>query len=307
MVGLATLYLGTLEDPESSTFKDKFRDLQKFLDFYGDHYGHHQAAEWYPAVSKRFVSQHLSKRLRKPGGERYAPSSIGRIWSTVRHFGRWAHREHADCFPHGSPVAGVSPPDEPEAAWVGLRPKDLDRLVTAAHALKNRPPRTGGTNQGLRDLAFLHVLIGSGLRVSELTGLDAGQYDGRYFLDVVCKGGVRRPKVFVHHKDNRVAIDEWLAERGSAGGPLFCTRVGKQMSRSQAFGVIKRMERQANAHLPEEERFLVSPHVLRHTLGRQLAEDKGERFARKQLGHRSGRQLYRYIQPSVEDLEELFD
>ncbi len=79
------------------------------------------------------------------------------------------------------------------------------------------------------------------------------------------------------------------------------------MSRRQAFGIIKRMEQQANAHLPEKERFTVSPHDLRHTLGRQLAEDKGERFAQKQLGHRSGRQLYRYIQPADEDIEELYD
>ena len=65
------------------------------------------------------------------------------------------------------------------------------------------------------------------------------------------------------------------------------------------------MERQANAHLPNEERFRVSPHTLRHALGRRLAQENGERFARKQLGHRSGRQLYRYIQPSDEDLEGL--
>ena len=219
LIGLAALYLGTLEDPESSTFRDKRRDLQKFIDFYSDHYGHLSPSEWFPAVSKRFVHNHLAKRLRKPTGERYAPSSIARIWSTVRHFGRWAYREHAVRFPHGSPVAGVSPPDEPEAAWQGLRPKDIDRLVTAAHALMRRPRRSGATNQGLRDLAFLHALLGSGLRVSEVIGLEIDQFDGRYFTDIVCKGGVRRAKVFIHQKENRVPIEEWFEERGDEPGP----------------------------------------------------------------------------------------
>jgi len=304
--GLAQLYLGTQVDDQGqgATFRAKRDDLEKLLRFYFEHYGHYRAAEFYPATTRRFLRWLATTK--KADGTAYAETTISRVYSTVRHFARWAHRERK-CFPMGSPVEGVSPPKEPEPPWKGLREKDVDRLITAAHALRNRPKRSGATNQGTRDLALLHALLGSALRISELLSLEVSQYDGRRFLGVIVKGGHRRDRVPVHKKENREAIASWLSERGDNPGPLFCTRSGKPLLRRQAYGIIKRIEAQANAHLPEGERFTVSPHELRHTLGRELANDRGERFARKQLGHRSGRQLYRYIQPSDADLEDLFD
>ena len=46
-----------------------------------------------------------------------------------------------------------------------------------------------------------------------------------------------------------------------------------------------------NAHLPEGEKMDVSPHVLRHTFLRRLAETKGVHYAREASGS-SIRPLY---------------
>ena len=67
------------------------------------------------------------------------------------------------------------------------------------------------------------------------------------------------------------------------------------------------MERQANAQLPEEERFVVSPHSLRHTLLKKLADQKGIHVAMKQSGHRSDRYIWRYTQPSDAELASSSD
>jgi len=63
------------------------------------------------------------------------------------------------------------------------------------------------------------------------------------------------------------------------------------------------MEEQANAHLPEGEKFSVTPHSLRHTLLKKLADQKGIHVAMKQSGHRSPKYIWRYVQPSDDALE----
>jgi len=278
------------------TVEAKARDLKRFLSFYRDLYGHDDPAEWYPSVTREFVKQlQRTKAL--------APASIHRIYSTVRHFARWAHKGPFP-FPHGAPTERVKAPDEPEGEFKGLARKDQVRLLNAAHTLASKPSR--GTRQGVRDLAIVHCLLASALRVSELAGLDADQYDGRVFTDVLQKGGSRRVRVPLNGSA-REALDEWLRARRPAPGPLFTTRTGARITRHQVYEVLKRMEAQANAHLPESERFEVTPHVLRHTRLRRAAEEKGLQYARKLSGHKSDKYIWRYIQPAQDDFESSMD
>src|SRR5713101_2502581 len=90
-------------------------------------------------------------------------------------------------FPLGCPTDGVKPPEEPEAEWKGLSRAEELRLLNAAQTLRVRPGR--GTNQGLRDHVAIALLLGSGLRVSEVLNLNCEQYTGRGFKNVLTKGG----------------------------------------------------------------------------------------------------------------------
>ena len=280
----------------AGTIEAKARDLKRFALFYRDLYGHDDPVEWYPSVTREFVKQLQRNRS-------LAPASIHRVYSTVRHFARWAHRGPFP-FPHGLPTEGVKAPEEPEGAFKGLSRKDQVRLLNAAHTLATKPSR--GTNQGVRDSAIVHCLLASALRVSELVGLDIDQYDGRVFTGVLQKGGSRRARVPLN-ASAREALGSWVSLRGQAPGPLFSTRHGARINRHQVYEIVKRMEAQANAHLPEAERFTVSPHVLRHTRLRRAAEEKGVQFARKLSGHRSDKYIWRYIQPSDQDFELSMD
>ena len=51
----------------------------------------------------------------------------------------------------------------------------------------------------------------------------------------------------------------------------------------------------------------VSPHVLRHTLLRKVANEKGVHYAMKLSGHRSDRYIWRYVQPNEQALAEALD
>jgi len=295
LVKLAELYFRSqVQGQADATIRAKRRDLEHFLQFFFGLYHHHDPAEWYTSVTREWL-----KRMRRD--RRVAKATVLRRYNTVRHFARWAH-EHVAPFPLGCPTDGVKAPETPEADWYGLERKNELRLLAAAQTLSTGAGRSG-TKQGSRDLALVHSLLGSGLRISELLRLGIDQYDGRGFQDVLAKGGSRRKFVKLWGRNAKDGLDKWITERGGGPGPLFPTRTNKAMTRDQAWRILKRMERQANAHLPAEERFEVTPHTLRHTLLKKLADQKGIHVAMKQSGHQSDRYIWRYVQPSDDALE----
>jgi integrase len=93
--------------------------------------------------------------------------------------------------------------------------------VQQAQALLNTPDAT--TKKGLRDRAILAVLLGCGLRRSEvaaLTFVHIQQRDGRWcIVDLVGKHG--RVRTVPVPTWTKVAIDGWAAAVGLTGGPVF--------------------------------------------------------------------------------------
>ncbi len=57
----------------------------------------------------------------------------------------------------------------------------------------------------------------------------------------------------------------------------------------------------------EEEHIQVSPHVLRHTFLRKLAEEKAVYYASEASGHQSNRYIWRYAKPNWQTLAEAID
>ncbi len=294
---LATVYLVTeVAGQSQATLEAKRRDLQRFLTFYQELYGHDRPDEWFVSVTKAFL-KHLQR-------DRLAQASLVRIYATVRHFARWLHRKFPALFPLGCPTDGVKPPAEPVAEWKGLSRRDEVRLLSAAQALRAHPGT--GTDQGLRNHALLAVLLGSGLRISEVLSLDRTHYTGKGFVRVQAKGGAIRDFVPVQ-REARQVLDDWLAVREDACPPLFLTRTGRRLSRREAAGIIRRIAAQANTHLGAEEKIDVSPHVLRHTFLRKLAEAKGVQYAKEASGHQSDRYIWRYVKPDQQTLAEAVD
>src|SRR5262249_10536200 len=136
--------------------------------------------------------------------------------------------------------------------------------------------------------------------------LDRDQYTLKGFERVQIKGGGLRDFVPVH-RDARQVLDAWLAERQDTSPPLFITRTGRRMSRREAAEAVRRIAAQANGRLPAEEKIDVSPHVLRHTFLRKLAETKGVHYAREASGHQSDRYIWRYVKPDQQTLADAID
>ena len=228
---LANVYLVTEVAGQSQVTLDaKRRDLQRFLTFYQKLYKHDRPDEWFVSVTKAFL-----KALQQ---ERLAQASLVRIYATVRHFARWLHRKFPVLFPLGCPTDGVKPPAEPTAEWKGLTRVEELRLLSAVQKL--RVHRGPGTDQGLRNHALFAVLLGSGLRVSEVLHLELDQYTGKGFSRVAVKGGGVRDFVPVQ-RDARQVLDRWLESRKDAFPALFPTRSGRALSRREAAAIIRRI------------------------------------------------------------------
>jgi hypothetical protein len=75
----------------------------------------------------------------------------------------------------------------------------------------------------------------------------------------------------------------------------------------EAAYIIQRIAGQANANRPQQEHIQVSPHVLRHTFLRKLAEEKGVHHAREASGHQSDCYVWRYIYPDRQALADAID
>jgi len=150
---------------------------------------------------------------------------------------------------------------------------------------------------GIRDRAILEVLYASGVRVSELVGLDTDRVDlPAQQLRVIGKGNKeRRVPMGDEARDrlHRYAIGprtEWTAGRPTPA--VFVGRRGKRLSRESVWAIVKRWT--AVAGVTER----VTPHTFRHSFATHLLEGGADlRVVQALLGHASisTTQLYTHL------------
>jgi integrase/recombinase XerC len=166
-----------------------------------------------------------------------------------------------------------------------------------------------------RDRAMLEFLYGSGLRVSELVGLNLR--DVRTDLQVLRVWGKgRKERIVPFGNKARQALESYLVKReeilrrrmpdGEAGGaeegPLFLNRSGGRLTTRS---VARRLDGYARElRLPRE----VSPHALRHSFATHLLDSGADlRAIQELLGHASLATTQRYTHLSLDRIMEVYD
>lgn len=213
------------------------------------------------------------------------PRSIARHLCSLKRLYRYLLREKIMDY---DPSATIVPPKAGRQLPKFLTEDDVEALLQAPNV---------ETAIGLRDKAMLEVLYASGLRVSELVGLQLGQINLQQ--GVVRVLGKGRKERLVPLGEEAV---EWLLryQRGgrlellgeAISDALFPTRRGKAMSRQAFWYLIKRYAVIANVTKP------ISPHVLRHAFATHLLNHGADlRVVQILLGHSSisTTQIYTHI------------
>ncbi len=153
--------------------------------------------------------------------------------------------------------------------------KRFDKLTVAfldpteIDALLNAPDLTRW--EGRRDRALILLAVQTGLRISELIGLNCTDVTLDAAAHVRCEGKGRKQRAVPLTTTTIAVLRVWMRERdGSPDEPLFPTRTGRRLSRDA-------IERRVTAHTttaarecPSLQGKRLTPHVLRHTSAMQL-------------------------------------
>ena len=190
-------------------------------------------------------------------------------------------------------------------------PRKLPRTLTQRDVEILIESIDGSTVRGLRDRAMLELVYGSGLRVSELVGLQLPQVNMRAgVITVLGKGGKERMvplgrsatraiAAYLKGREEELRSEEGRKLRSHAqarrSNAVFISRLGKPMTR-QAF--FKRLKELAST---DPRLAWVSPHKLRHSFATHLLEGGADlRAVQEMLGHSdiSTTQIYTHLSKS---------
>jgi len=225
-------------------------------------------------------------------GRGLAPRSLARVLSSWRGLFAWMAKRGESA---ANPCAGVRPPRAGKRLPEALSPDEAVRLVNLA----------GEGVAALCDRALFELAYSSGLRVSELTGLDISHVDMRAGeVRVTGKGSKTRIVPVGEHAVRAIAC--WLQARAGLARPgeqaLFVGRSGKRLAAREVQRRIKR--RAAAAGLQCD----VHPHMLRHSFASHVLQSSGDlRAVQEMLGHASIASTQVYTHLDFQHLAKVYD
>jgi len=226
-------------------------------------------------------------------------SSIARKISTLRSFFKYLVREE---MVSSNPAKSVSTPKVEKTLPTTLTVDEAFRLMESPKSLSGKSSE-GSKERSLRDRAILELLYSSGLRVSELVGLNWNQLDQDLgIVRVMGKG--RKERIVPVGAKAIEALKAYLEERGSVegGNPLFINSMGGRLTARSVGRLIKKYSRHSGIFRK------VSPHSLRHTFATHLLDAGADiREIQEMLGHSSLSTTQRYTHLSMGKLMEVYD
>jgi integrase/recombinase XerC len=236
-----------------------------------------------PAAWTRELLERGMRDLHKTG---HAASSAARALAAWRSFSRFCARRGVIA---SDPSRGVSFPRLPKRLPRTLPARDLQVALDRLAATADR--------DALRDRALLEIAYASGLRLSELVGLNRGDVDRRGELLRV-RGKGRRERIVPASAGALRALDGYLAARPGAAGPGDPVFLGPRGGRLSG----RTVQRAVHKRLGEVARGLgVTPHALRHSFASHLLDNGADlRAIQELLGHRSlaSTQIYTHVSRS---------
>jgi len=150
---------------------------------------------------------------------------------------------------------------------------------------------------GRRDRTLLLVGIQTGLRVSELIGLNCQDVVLGTGAHVRCLGKGRKQRCTPLRPETARMLEAWLRERhGLPDNPLFPSIRGGRLSRDAVELLITKYTHRAEPTCPSLKRKKVSPHVLRHAAAMDLLHHGVDRSViALWLGHESVETTQMYL------------
>lgn len=242
-------------------------------------------------------------------------SSIARKLAAIRSFFKYALREGVVV---RNPARMVATPKLPKRVPSVLSAEDLNAFLDSVTV--GTASRSGGCAKASvqdegrlmvkRDRAILELLYASGLRVSELTGLNLADVD-RKELMLRVRGKGSKERIVPYGGKAEQALEayqplrqEILQKAGGRGDrqAVFLNQQGTRLSPRSVARIVKKYARLVNINWD------LHPHSLRHAFATHLLADGADlRAIQELLGHSSLSTTQRYTHATIRQLLEVYD
>ena len=268
-------------------------DLRQFVTFL-EQYFERPADQITPREVDHHAIRGFMAELYDRGNSR---SSSARRLAAIRSFGRYLRREEQI---DQEPGAMVATPKQEQKVPARLEIPEVEALLAG-------PDVT--TPLGRRDRAILELFYASGLRLSELVGLDLEDVNlSSRLVRVMGKGGKER--ILPFNRNAAGALRAWLGDREAlvgrapvraADAPLFLNYKGGRLSTRSVDRLVRRYVSATSARLG------ISPHALRHSFATHMLERGADlRAIQELLGHARLSTTQRYTHVSAAQLMSLY-
>ncbi len=236
---------------------------------------------------RRFAAQLHSRGL--------GPKSIARVLSGWRGFYEFLHRDAGA----PNPVDGVRAPKAAKRLPETLSPDEAVRLVSFE----------AETPDDIRDRAAFELLYSSGLRVSELVGLDLTSID-MPAAEARVLGKGNKSRIVPIGKHAMDALSRWLAIRTTMSinpalihrDALFLSLLGKRLTARTVQTRIKILAIRQGISVDTH------PHMLRHSFASHVLQSSGDlRAVQEMLGHASIASTQVYTHLDFQHLAKVYD
>ncbi len=282
-------------DVSPNTARAYTRDLGEFVEFLGRYYG---GAEWTWQGVDRIVMRGFLGHLAKRGlGKR----SMARTLSAVRSFYRYLHRnEIVDT----NPARAVGAPRLEKYLPGYLDRVQIDLLFQAAELRASE-----GKFVDVRNLAILELFYSTGMRLSELQGLNRADLD-MVSQQAKVRGKGRKERIIPVGDHALRALRAYEAARDDLLKPLgtgadrlaiFVSRTGRRIG-------VRAVQKAVGAFLDQiDEDAGLSVHSLRHSFATHMLDAGADlRAVQELLGHASISTTQIYTHTSVERLKQVY-
>lgn len=287
-------YLKIERNASPHTITSYKNDLSQFLEFCSRHFNvdeHDVKPDIIDRLTIRLWLGELSE-------EQLAKSTIARKVATIRSFFKYAFKRG---FVEKNPAHLLIVPKKDKPLPKTATPEDLNRMMELAE---------GNSPRSLQDRAILELFYSTGIRLSELVGLNTADVNVELKQIKVTGKGAKQRIVPVGSKSLKALIDH-LGSRRKLFGPRTDSNAKKALFIAASGQRIypRAVQRMVKDYLMRaSEVTQKSPHVLRHSFATHLL-DKGAdiRVIKELLGHANLAATQVYTHTSVERLKNVYD
>jgi len=226
----------------------------------------------------------------------FSPATMARKIATLRSFHKWLETRNVI---ENNPMTLIRTPKQAKRLPKAISVEDVEKLLSA--------PDTS-TLLGARDRAMLETLYSTGIRVSELVGINIGDID-EAGQALVVRGKGRKERIVPLGSHAIAATGHCLSMRRTTtgnpldpAGPLFVNKQGTRIS-------TRSIRRKVSKYLEEVSLDpSISPHTLRHSFATHLLDNGADlRAVQELLGHQSLSTTQVYTHLTTQRMRDAYD